>query len=183
MGLLITGVIVFFAVHLIPASPLRAQLYEKLGEGGYKGLFSVGALVGLILIVLGFRQAAFTPLWAPLPFGRDLAIMLMPVAAILVVSSNMPNNIKRFLRHPMLIGIGLWGVIHLMANGDLSSTVIFAAFLTFSVLNIALVEMAGRGKSHEPVSAIWDLGTIIVGLFLYAVLYGFHHHFAGVKLY
>ncbi len=183
MGLLVAGVVVFFGVHLIPASPLRNQLHSKLGEGGYKGLFSLGALAGLVLIVMGFRQAEFEPLWAPLSFGRDAAFFLMPIATILVVASNMPSNIKRLLKHPMLLGIALWGLVHLMANGDLASTIIFAAFVTFSLLNIALVEMGGRGKQYEAVSPLWDLGTIVVGLFLYAVFYGFHHHFTGMKLY
>lgn len=183
MVLLIAGIVVFFGVHLIPSLPIREQLHTKLGEGGYKGLFSLGALLGIVLIVLGFRSAEFVPLWEPLPFGRNLAIFAMPIAAILVIAANMPNNLKRWLKHPMLIGIGLWGIVHLTANGDLSSTIIFASFLVYSVLNIALVESGGRGKQHETVSVFWDLGTVVAGIVLYAFLFGFHHHFAGIKLY
>ena len=183
MALLICGVIVFFGIHLVPSLPLKEKLYNQLGEAKYKGLFSLGALAGLTLIVLGFRQAEFVALWPPFPFGRSLAISLMPVAAILVVASNMPNNIKRWLKHPMLLGIALWGSVHLMANGDLASTIIFASFLAFALINIALVESAGRRNPVEPVSFFWDLGTIAVGIIFYAILFGFHHHFAGVRLY
>ena len=167
----------------MPALAIKGSLQERFGEGAYKGLFSLIAFAGLALIVLGFQQAEFVPLWDPLSFGRGLAISLMPVAAILVVAANIPNNIKRWLRHPMLIGVTLWAFVHLMANGDLSSTIIFASFLAYSVINIALVESAGRYQKQEPVSFIWDLGTVFVGIFLYAFLFGFHHHFAGVKLY
>ena len=183
MALLVVGIIVFFGLHFVPALAIKSILQERFGEGAYKGLFSLIAFAGLALIVLGFQQAEFVPLWDPLSFGRGLAISLMPVAAILVVAANIPNNIKRWLRHPMLIGVTLWAFVHLTANGDLSSTIIFASFLAYSVINIALVESAGRYQTQEPVSFIWDLGTVFVGICLYAFLFGFHHHFAGVKLY
>ena len=183
MALLIAGIIVFFGVHFVPSLAVKGAMQEKFGEGAYKGLFSLGAFAGLVLIVLGFRSAEFVPLWDPLPFGRSLAISLMPVAAILVISANMPNNIKRWLRHPMLIGITLWAFVHLMANGDLSSTIIFASFLAYSLINIALVESGGRYQAKEPVSFFWDIGTVVAGIVLYAFLFGFHHHFAGIKLY
>lgn len=183
MATLISGIVVFFGIHFLPSLPLRDQLHAKLGESGYKGLFSLGALVGLVLIVLGFRAAEFVPVWDPLPFGRNLAIFSMPVIAILVIASNMPNNIKRWVRHPMLIGITLWAAVHLLANGDLASSIIFASFLVFSILDIVLVEAGGRGKTAEAVSPIWDLATVLAGLVLYALLFGFHHHFAGMRLY
>lgn len=182
MTLLIAGIIVFFAVHLLPSTTARGALVTRLGENGYKGLFSLGAFAGLLLIIFGFRAAEFTPLWAPLPAGRGLAMSLMPIAAILVIASNMPNNLKRFVRHPMLIGIALWGSLHLAANGDLASTIIFASFLGFSILNIALVEAGGRYKAPEPVSYLWDLGTVVAGIALFLALFFLHPHIAGVPI-
>lgn len=182
MTLLISGLVVFFGIHFIPASPLRGALTSRFGEGGYKGLFSLAALAGLLMIIFGFRASEFQPLWPPLSFGRGTTIMLMPIAAILVVAANMPNNIKRFVRHPMLIGIALWGALHLSANGDLASTLIFTSFLTFSIIDILLVETAGRYQAPAKVPFFWDLAVIALGVGLYTVLFMFHRYIAGIPL-
>ena len=182
MTLLIAGIALFFAIHFIPASPLKGALQARLGENGYKGVFSLLALAGLLLIIFGFRASTFEPLWAPLSFGRGMTIMLMPIAAIFVVASNMPNNIKRFVRHPQLLGIILWGSLHLTANGDLASTLIFASFLTYAIIDIVLVETAGRYQAPAAVSPLWDLGAIIAGIGLYTILFMFHRYIAGIPL-
>ena len=183
MVLLVAGLVVFFGIHFLPATPLRGQLLNSLGEAKYKGLFSLASAIGLVMIVLGFRQSEFVLLWSPEPIGRTLAFALMPVATILVVASNMPNNIKRWLHHPMLLGIVLWGAVHLLANGDLASTLIFASFLSFAIIDIFLVETSGRYQAGDAVSFVWDIATVVVGLGLFAVLFGFHHHFTGMRLY
>jgi uncharacterized membrane protein len=182
MTILVIGIALFFGVHIIPASPLRAALANRLGEGPYKGLFSLGALAGFGLIIYGFSIAEFVPVWSPLPFARELSFWVMPVAIILLTAANVPSNIKRFVRHPMLIGLALWGATHLAANGDLASTLVFASFLTYSIFNIAAVELAGRHKVQEAVSPAFDIAIIIGGLLLAAALYYFHGFYTGMPL-
>jgi len=66
MWLLILGIVVFIAIHLVPANPpLRTRLIEQWGEKKYKGVFSLVALVGLILIIVGKAYAPFHHLWQP----------------------------------------------------------------------------------------------------------------------
>jgi hypothetical protein len=84
---------------------------------------------------------------------------VMPVVIILLCAANVPDNIKRFVRHLMLIGITLWGALHLTANGDLTSTIVFASFLIFSILDILQVVTSRRFKPEEPVSVEWDNGV------------------------
>ena len=50
MNLLILGIVIFFSIHLVPISPLKNILINRLGENKYKGLFSLIALVGLLII-------------------------------------------------------------------------------------------------------------------------------------
>jgi len=140
------------------------------------------SFAGLGLIIYGFQLAEFVPLWVPASWGRSLAMGVMPIAVILVIAANAPNNIKRFVRHPMLIGITLWAATHLAANGDLASTILFASFLTFSMLDILLVETSGRFKTQDPVSVLWDVGVIVGGIVLYGVLFYFHASFTGMPL-
>jgi uncharacterized membrane protein len=110
MTVLILGLVLFLGVHLVPALPrLRAALAGRLGEKAYKGGFSVLALLGLVLIVVGYARAPAEPrLFAPFVGAHALAPALMIVSFILLAAANMKTHIRRSLRHPMLIGVGLW---------------------------------------------------------------------------
>lgn len=182
MLVLTFGTIIFFGIHLLPALQLKQTLTEKIGEARYKIGFSLVSLTGLGLIIWGFQLSEFEPLWAPLPWGRSLAMGVMPFVVILLCAAEAPNNIKRFVRHPMLIGITLWAGVHLAANGDLASTIIFASFLIFSIFDIAAVELSGRFKPKDPVSPAWDAAVIVIGLGLFTVLFYFHGSFTGMPL-
>jgi uncharacterized membrane protein len=55
MQILIGGLALFIAVHLVPTRPsLRAELVGRLGLGIYRGLFSLASIAGLVMIVLGY---------------------------------------------------------------------------------------------------------------------------------
>ena len=58
MTLLILGLAIFIAIHLVPTQAhVRAGGVARFGEGGYKGIFTLAAFVGLTLIIYGFGQA------------------------------------------------------------------------------------------------------------------------------
>ena len=66
MTLLILGLVLFIGIHAIPSfAELRLSLVGRLGEGPYKGIFSLIALGGLALIVIGKGQTEMIPLWEP----------------------------------------------------------------------------------------------------------------------
>ena len=105
MFLLVLGIVIFIGIHLVPTnSSLRERLVEQLGVQKYKGLYALIALLGLIVIIFGKAYAPFIHLWQPPLWGRHLAMAVMPFAFYFLAAANMPSNIKRFTRHPMLWG-------------------------------------------------------------------------------
>lgn len=182
MSLLILGVVIFFAVHFVPSTTIKPVLIERLGEGPFKGLFSLVAAAGLTLIIVGVGQASFQVLWSPYSWGRSLLFLLMPIVSILLVAAQMPNNMKHVLRHPMLIGIALWGIGHLAANGDLATSILFVTFTLFSVINILMVNARGVYKPAAPVSLGWDIAVVVVGLLVFALFFYFHGSITGMPL-
>lgn len=182
MTLLIIGSIIFFGIHMVPSAPIKAGLVASLGAQKYKLIFSIFSLVGLGLIIYGFSLSHFVPLWEPLPWGRMVAVATMPLAVIMMCAADMPNNIRRFVRHPMLIGLMLWSGTHLAANGDLASTILFLGFGLFALIDIILVSVGGRYKAKASVSFLWDIAVVVVGLVLYGVLFHFHGSFTGMPL-
>jgi len=182
MTLFVIGILIFFGVHFVPSTPLKSQLVSNLGEMRFKGIFSLVSALGLGLLIYGFGQTEFQPLFDPFSWGRNVAIFTMPIVVILTCAAQMPNNMKRFIRHPMLASVILWGLSHLVANGDLASTVLFGSFVLFSVTNILLVNARGAYVAPAPVSMFWDLGAVVLGLGIYVALFQFHGSFTGIPL-
>lgn len=181
MALLITGLVVFFGVHLVPWAPSwRAALVARLGERGYKGLFALIALAGLVLIIIGKGRAEFVPLYDPPAWGRQAALPLVLLAFVVLPGANIRSNVKRYTRHPMLWGVTLWALGHLLANGDRASVMLFGAFLVYSLADMASANLRGARLSAKRYPWTQDLKVAIVGLIGYVLLFALHPYLFGV---
>ncbi|MCZ6717417.1 MAG: NnrU family protein [Gammaproteobacteria bacterium] len=183
MLILIIGLVLFFGPHFVPFFPAyRNSLYERLGEKRYKGGFSLIALAGLVLIVFGYSRAAYTDLWAPFPWSRNLALYLMPVSLTLFAAANMKTLIRRYLRHPMAVGTIVFAAVHLSANGDLASVLVFGSFGLYAILSVISGEARGRVLGDGPAAVKYDLFSILGGVGIYFVILKFHGVLFGVSV-
>jgi uncharacterized membrane protein len=191
MMLLITGLALFFAIHLVPTNrPLRDGLVARFGEGAFKGVFSIIALAGFVMIVLGFAKMQATLgsknpiLWYPPEWTRHVAFTLMLPAMILLVAAYVPSRIRAAVKHPMLAAIKLWALAHLIANGDAASLVLFGSFLAYAVYDrISLKRRGNTGAGGADAPVINDVFVVVLGLGLYAaMLFWGHALLIGVPL-
>ena len=125
MEMLILGLVLFLGVHStrIVAEGWRATTIRRVGEGRWKGLYTLVSLAGFALLVWGFGLARQQPVpwWSPPFFTRHLAWALTLIAFILLTATYVPGNaIKARLHHPMVLGVMLWALAHLLANGNLA---------------------------------------------------------------
>ena len=182
MTLLVAGLVLFIAVHLIPSVvPLRGSLIARLGPGPYRGLFSLVAAAGLVLIVWGFARAPFEPLYAAPGWGRQVTMFAVPVALVLFAAANMPTHIRAVLRHPMLLGLLLWAIAHLLSNGDLRSVVLFGGFAGYAVLGLVSAVARDQRLSTDKAPRIaMDGAAIVAGLVAAGLLAVFHATLFGV---
>jgi uncharacterized membrane protein len=188
---LVLGLLLFFAVHLVPTAPdVRRGLAERFGEGAYKAAFSGLSIVGFALIVIGYHKLQLNPgkniqLFSPPEWGRHVAYLLMLPAMILLVAAYVPSRIRNALKHPMLAAIKLWALAHLLANGDLASALLFGSFLAYAVYDrISVKQRQALGPlGARTGGAVNDVIVIGVGVALYAfmVLLG-HGVLIGVPL-
>ena len=184
MTWLIIGSIIFFGVHLVPSNPrFRQKLIQRIGELPYKGVFSVLSLVGLVLMVKGFSRVEYIAFWNPSASARYIPPLLMAPALILLVAANFNNNIRRIVRHPMLWGILLWSISHLLVNGDLASLVLFGSFAVFAVFDMWSANKRGATTLTQPVSMKRDFMAGIIGLAAYFLLVSFHENLFGVPIF
>ena len=184
MVILATGLVLFFGTHLVPSFVgFRSKLVDRLGEGPYKGLYSLFSLVGLILIIYGKSKAQFHPVWDPSIWSRHLVIVVMIPATYLLVAADAKSNIKRYMRHPMLMGIVLWSGAHLAANGDLASIILFGSFLLYSLVAMISANIRGAIKQEKVYPIKRDLITLVISVVVYLVLIKyFHTYLIGIPI-
>ena len=142
MTLLIVGLALFLGLHSarIFADGARTALIGRFGETVYKGLYSVLSLVGLVLVGQGYGDALANAgmVWDPPAATRHLALLLVPAGFVLVVAAYVPTGrIKVAVGHPMVAGVALWALGHLLANGETANVVLFGAFLVWAVADYA----------------------------------------------
>ena len=183
MTTLALGLALFLGIHLVPAAPgLRAALAGRIGDGPYKGVFSLVSLAGLVLIVVGYRAAGTgAQLFAPLPAAIAAAPYAVTLAFVLFAAANMRTHLRRALRHPMLLGTLIWAAVHLVANGDTRGTVLFGAFVAYALVDLASAAGRGAVKPFEP-TARHDVIAIVAGIAIALVVMTFHRPLFGVAV-
>ena len=152
MPYLILGLVLFLGVHSvrIVADGWRTQMRARLGEGAWKGLYSVASVVGLVLVVWGYGLARQQPVvpWNP-PVGmRHAASLLTLIAFVLLAAAYVPRNVfKARLHHPMVLSVKVWALAHLLSNGNLADVVLFGAFLLWAVLSFRAARQRDRAQN------------------------------------
>ena len=176
MTYLMLGLVLFLGVHSvrIVADDWRTQTRSRLGEGAYKGVYSLLSLLGFGLIIWGFGVARETPvvLWTP-PVGmRHAASLLTLVAFVLLVAAYVPGNgIKARFHHPMVLGVKAWALAHLLANGTLAHIALFGSFLAWAVLDFISARKRDRaaGTTYPAGTLAATAITVVVGAVAWAV--------------
>lgn len=186
LWLLILGVLMWSIVHLFPAimPAKRAELISRFGNGKYQGLFALKILIALVLIVIGWRNTLPEPVYDPPAFGRHITMLLMLFSIILFGASNAKSWLKKNIRHPMLSGMAVWGIAHLLANGDIRSVVLFGGMLLWALLSIYFINRRDGAwvKPAITVTRVDDLKLLGISVVVYLLLVFLHPYFAGMSL-
>jgi len=190
LAIMILGLAVFVAPHVfVTRRDARAAAIARMGEGPYKGLFSLVSIIGVVLIGWGFaryRASEWIELWSPPTWTRHVTVALMWPAIVMIVAAYIPGNIKRRLKHPMLAGVKLWALAHLISNGDLGSILLFGSILGWVVFDrISLKSRSDAGGPPIPMGgARQDVIAVVVGTLVYLALgFWFHPLVIGVPVF
>ena len=188
MSILILGLVLFLGAHIFTTfrAP-RAALIGAIGEGPYKGLYSLIALAGLVPIVWGFgayRSAGYIQVWDPPPALKHVALILLWFALVALAATYAPpSRIKSILRHPMLVAVKAWALSHLLVNGDLGSLLLFGSLLAWAVYDRIAVKRRGD-MGAPPVASFGrnDIIVIVIGTVAYVAFALLHESLIGVSV-
>lgn len=156
--------LIFVGAHLgISSTSLRPRLVAAVGERAYQGIFSLVALITIVLLIWTYGEAPrYDYLWLPDPRLYWVPKILMAVAFIAMIGGFMVKNptavgmegiledpeqrdhvakgLLRITRHPFQWSVVLWSTSHIVANGDTVSVVFFAAFGVLSLLGTVAID-------------------------------------------
>lgn len=188
MAVLIVGLVVFLGIHSVSivAEPWRNRMAASLGEWTWKGLYSIVAVVGFVLIVWGYSLARYEPtvVYAPPGWMRHLTMLLMLPVFPLLLAAYLPGRIQAATRHPMLAAVKLWALAHLLANGMLADLLLFGGFLVWAAVDrVSLKFRSPRPAPALPAFKANDAVAVVLGLALYvAFVVWLHGALIGMPL-
>ena len=163
MGL--TGfAILFVGMHFLLSHPLRAPLVRSVGEGPFRGIYSLVAILTFVGMVYFYGKIGREPqLWVAGDALWLLASILMWIGSILFVGSfvrnpafpgapgpkGAPTGVFRITRHPMMWGFALWAIVHLIVVGTAKAMVLDGAILLLALAGAAAQDSKKQGLMGE----------------------------------
>jgi uncharacterized membrane protein len=189
MAILILGLVIFLGVHSIRifAYDWRQRQITRIGEGPWKGLYSLVSAIGFVLIIVGFCQARMNPvlLYAPPAWLRHLNTLFTLISFVLVAAAYSPrNHIKARIGHPMVAGTKIWAFGHLLAIGMLRDVVLFGAFLLWAIVDFAVSRRRDRaaGVIYSAGTLTGDAVAVLAGVIVWAAFaFWLHKLLIGVN--
>ena len=176
MTVLILGLMLFLGCHSVRifADDWRAGQIRRLGPLGWKAVYSVLSLAGLAMVVWGYGAARVdsVPLWMPPIATRHIAALLMLLSFVLLTAAYVPGSrLKAKVRHPMVLGVKVWALAHLLANHTLADLVLFGSLLLWAVLDFRSSRQRDRAaNSVYPAGTLsGTVATVAVGAVAWAV--------------
>jgi uncharacterized membrane protein len=212
----------FVAIHLgVAGTALRTHIVARIGERPYLLLFSLASAAGLLWSVEAYRAAPYVPTWGIFPgWNWAMVALMLPSALLVVIGLTTPNptavmqeawiaqpatGIVRVTRHPFLMGVALWALLHLAGNGDWASLLFFGTYAVVAILGPASIDrkrrqalgdqawegfadqtsilpfgaiLAGRNRFAAREIGLWRWG---LGIAVYAILLAAHRPLIGVS--
>lgn len=166
----------FVGIHVvISGTTVRDRLAAQLGDHGFRGVFSLLSVVGIVWMGVAYGHAPSINLWGKASSFRPLALGLVLLAFLFIgVGLTTPSptavggeaqldepeparGILRITRHPFLWGVALWAFTHLILNGDAASCVLFGALLALALVGPASID----AKRHRAFGGKWARFTAV----------------------
>ena len=171
--LLILGIVLFVGAHWFKR--LSPDSRAAMGENKGKGIMAVVMLAGLILLIIGYRNAGFVNVWVPPAFMTHIANLLVLIGFWFFALSAIPGTMSARVRHKQLTGVKAWAVGHLLVNGDLASIILFGSMLAWAVVSVILINKAEPTWERPANASVKNDGiALVVALVLYGVVAAIH---------
>ncbi|MEP5155586.1 NnrU family protein [Planktotalea sp.] len=173
MTLLILGLLLWTAAHSFGrVLPVHRKTLEDRGKGSV--FVTIAVVISLLMMIFGYRWAAFIPVWSPPSFFTHINNLMMLGAFFLFGMSATTGRLRGKLRHPQLMAVKTWACAHLLVNGDLASIILFGGMLAWAIGAVILINRAGPWERPEPGDAKKDILLVVITLVTFAITVAIH---------
>ncbi|KPF63848.1 NnrU family protein [Porphyrobacter sp. AAP60] len=212
LWILVAANIAFVGTHFAMSHPLRAPLVKALGAGGFQAAYTLVSFATLAWVYFAFKAAPPADLPGSGEIGWIIATLLTLPAMILLAGSLIgnpalptpmaeaqaraePGGVFLVTRHPMMWGIGLWALSHIVLWWS-TRTLVLALAMGFLALVGAHMQDRKKAALMGDAWAEWSAKTsywprwgklfsvgavpLIVGLALFAGFSWLHLWLAGI---
>ena len=172
MFLLAAGVILWIAAHLFKR--LAPGPRAAMGDAGRIGI-TLAVIASVLLMVIGYRMADGAFYWGRSPALVGINNLLMLVSIYLFAAAGMKTAVARKLRHPMLTGVVLWTIAHLLVNGDTPSFLLFGGIGLWALVQMALINRDGAWVKPAAKPTKFEAMALAGTLLVYGAIAGLHY--------
>lgn len=177
----------FVASHVVlSTSPVRTPLVKVVGEWGFKAVYSIISVALLAWVIRAYGVAPEIELFEPGTAMRHASLTMMLLAAFfLVCGYTTPNpgimgmeaaglksgarGVLKITRHPVMWGVALWGISHVLANGHAAALILFGGMTVLALVGAAHIDTKRRDTfkqawaDYEAETSYWPLAAILAG--------------------
>lgn len=151
-GVAIAAAVLVGSHFVLSAAPVRRPVVGSIGERFFLTGYSIIAIVAIVWLVVAYDRAPYQTLWPEAAWARWAMLALGFVATLMLVAGlTAPNptavgvpgsamaragagaGIFAITRHPVMWGIALWALGHVLVNGDTASVIFFGALLALAL--------------------------------------------------
>jgi uncharacterized membrane protein len=163
-GLLLSS-IAFVGTHFLLSHPLRGPLVRTMGEGPFRGVYSMVALITFGLMVFFYHAIGRETylMWNAGDAGWIIGTILMWLAAIVFVGSFLgnpalvgapgprggPSGVLRITRHPMMWSFAIWAAVHMMIIAQFKTVVFDSAIIILALVGAYMQDRKKAGQMGE----------------------------------
>ena len=162
---LLLSSIAFVGTHFLLSHPLRGPLVRTMGEGPFRGVYSMVALITFGLMVFFYHAIGRETylMWNAGDAGWIIGTILMWLAAILFVGSFLgnpalvgapgprggPSGVLRITRHPMMWSFAIWAAVHMMIIAQFKTVVFDSAIIILALVGAYMQDRKKAGQMGE----------------------------------
>lgn len=141
----------FTGLHFLMSGPLRAPMGRMFGPGR-AGVYSLVVTIPFVWLLWAYGNAPYVELWGDPLWARHLQLPLTLVAIVLLVlglispnptlstvgeaalrKMEEPRGVIAVTRQPFNMGVAIWAIGHVLANGDSASVWLFGSVIVLSI--------------------------------------------------
>jgi len=166
LTLIVLFSVLFALTHLVLShGAIREGFVKTIGEWPFRGLYSLISFLtlgpaavlwwqnrhlGAVLWELSFwGERIIAAVLVFFAFQLLLLSLATPSPASMAPAKNEARGVLRITRHPMNMGISMWALAHLLANGTVGDVAFFGSFLAVGILGPYHLDARHRRSKGE----------------------------------